>query len=200
MQRIQKHFERSFQQPVTHVLHPTNENIFHLDVLCFEPTELYPFWKLATMGASDIVMPQKDVYGCNRNEYVMFIDKEVDFTNDFIWYVNWLYLTAEYILNERKFVTVNHVLQVSNPPEGEMDGLIVLLPAAMYDGTILHCKTGLFKECTCLQIMPITQAEIDGAQVNGFEWLVSKFYPFIYGNDEQQDDEEHYCAEKIRTF
>lgn len=201
IKRVQQHFEKSFEQPIECVLHPMQNSAIHIDVLCFAPTELYPFWKLATMGASDIVMPFKDKYGNNRNEYIMFVDKNVDLLNDYAWYVNWLRMTAEYTLAEKQFITFNHVLQMPNATdEGDMKGVIVLLPAAMYDGRILNCKIGLFKQSTCLQIMPITQSEIDGAKANGHEWLVTKFYPFIYGTDEQQDDEEHYFAEKIRTF
>ena len=201
MERIKTHFEQRFEQPVECVFHPKDNNIVHIDVLCFAPTELYPFWKLVTMGASEIMMPQKDKYGSNRNEYVIFVDKEVDILNDYGWYINWLCMTAEYTYVEKQFVTFNHVVQMPNvTDDGEMKGVVLLLPAVMYDGSILRCKTGLFKQCTCLQIIPVTQAEIDGAQVNGYEWLVNKFYPFIYGGEEHQNDEEHYLAEKIRTF
>lgn len=201
MRRIQQHFEQCFEQPVECIFHLDSSNSIHIDILCFAPTELYPFWKLATMGASDVVMPLKDKYGSNRNEYVMFVDKDVDLLSDYSWYANWLCMTAEYIHEKKQFVTFNHLIQMPHATDvGDMNGVIVLLPAAMYDGTILHCKLGLFKQCTCLQVMPITQSEIDGAHANGHEWLVTKFYPFIYGGEEHENDEEHYLAEKIRTF
>ena len=201
MERIKEHFERCFEQPIEYILHSNETNVLHIDVLCFAPTELYPFWKLVTMGASDVKMPLKDKYGSNRNEYMLFVDKDIDLTNEYQWYVNWLCMTADYTYVEKQFVTFNHFIQMPNATDdNEMKGVILLLPAAMYNGSILHCKTGLFKYCTCLQVMPITQAEIEGAQSNGYEWLVNKFYPFIYGGEDHQNDEEHYLAEKIRSF
>ena len=201
MQRIERHFEQYFEQPISFVLHPTNQTDVHIDVVCFEPTELYPFWKLATVGASDIIMPQKDVYGCKRNEYMLFVDKDVDLPNDYEWYVKWLYCTAEYTQVEKQFITVNHSIEAPNIiDEGEMKGVVILFPAVLCDVNVLHCKLGLFKQATCLQVMPITQSEIDGLYTNGSEWLVSRFYPFIYGDDEHQNDEEHFLAEKKRSF
>ena len=201
MERIKEHFEHSFEQPLDCIFHSVNKSDIHIDILCFKPTELYPFWKIVTMGASDIVMPFKDNYGSKRNEYMMFVDKNVDLLNDYEWYVNWLCLTVEYTLIDKQFITFNHSIEIPNIANGgDMKGVIILLPAILYDGNVLHCKLGLFKQATCLQVMPITQSEIDGMHANGYEWLVSRFYPFIYGDDEHQNDEEHYLAEKTRTF
>ena len=45
----------------------------------FKPTEEMPFWKLCTIGASDYLMPERDIgwgrKANRRNEYVMFISK-----------------------------------------------------------------------------------------------------------------------------
>lgn len=49
----------------------------HVTTFVFCPTKEMPFWKLCTIGASDYMMPKRNI-GCGRlanrrNEYMMFI-------------------------------------------------------------------------------------------------------------------------------
>lgn len=63
MNVVEQHFENSFERPVKWILHPQQSAGVHIDILVFEPTAQFPFWKLTTMGVSEIVMPQKDKWG-----------------------------------------------------------------------------------------------------------------------------------------
>ena len=74
-----RHFNRYFEQDNGFILQTKNTNP-RIDGLLCAPNEKYPYWKLATLGASDYKMPApKDSLG-SRNEYVMFIDAEEDLT------------------------------------------------------------------------------------------------------------------------
>lgn len=71
--KLVDHYNKYFEQENSTTL-PSAQYVDHkIDVLRYPPTEKYPFWKLATLGASDYKMPRaKDLLG-DRNEYVMFI-------------------------------------------------------------------------------------------------------------------------------
>lgn len=47
-----RHFNRYFEQDSGHILQTKNTNP-HIDGLFCAPNEKYPYWKLATIGASD---------------------------------------------------------------------------------------------------------------------------------------------------
>ena len=54
----------------------------HVTTFVFCPTKEMPFWKLCTIGASDYMMPKRNI-GCGRlanrrNEYMMFISPQVE--------------------------------------------------------------------------------------------------------------------------
>lgn len=83
--------------------------------LVFKPTDELPFWKLCTIGASDYLMPERNIgWGrkANRkNEYMMLISPEVEIDES---KTEWLFLnsllwpTAEYAFNEKE---ANHGLR-----------------------------------------------------------------------------------------
>ena len=52
MDKLTQHFDTYFQQDDCMVLHPAVMEP-HIDALLYKPNNKYPFWKLATMGASD---------------------------------------------------------------------------------------------------------------------------------------------------
>ena len=96
MDKITNHFDRYFEQTDCTVIHQIVDNGFHVDVLLYKPTEKYPFWKLATMGASDYKMPKISRTLGLFNEYVMFVDKDEDLENKEIvaWYHSKLVMIA----------------------------------------------------------------------------------------------------------
>ena len=51
-----------------------------INTLVFAPTSELPFWKLCTIGASDYLMPKREIgfgrFANRRNEYMMFISSE----------------------------------------------------------------------------------------------------------------------------
>lgn len=53
-----------------------------ITTLVFKPTDELPFWKLCTIGASDYLMPERDIgWGSKanpRNGYMMLISLEVE--------------------------------------------------------------------------------------------------------------------------
>ena len=69
-------------------MHPLKGKV-HIDGLLYEPDEKYPFWKLATAGASDIKMPPVKNTLANCNEYMMFIDPKEDMLDPDVRY--WYY-------------------------------------------------------------------------------------------------------------
>ncbi|CCZ95026.1 unknown [Corallococcus sp. CAG:1435] len=80
MNKITRHYDKYFQQTDALVIHPNFEAKLHVDALLYQPTKTFPFWKLATMGASDYVMLGRHTLG-SRNEYMLFIDPSVDMTD-----------------------------------------------------------------------------------------------------------------------
>ena len=81
MNKITRHYDKHFQQTDTLVIHPNFKAKLHVDALLYQPTKTFPFWKLATMGASGYAMPGRHTLG-NRNEYMLFIDPPVDMTDE----------------------------------------------------------------------------------------------------------------------
>ena len=78
MDKLIKHFDTYFEQSDCTVLHPVVSGKLHIDVLLYKPSEKYPFWKLVTLGASDYKMPKRENTVGQFNEYIMFVDKDVN--------------------------------------------------------------------------------------------------------------------------
>lgn len=77
-----------------------------------------PFWKLCTIGASDYLMPEREIgwgrKANRRNEYMMLISPDVDIRNpsddedvptDWLSLNSLLWATAEYAFNEKDNIT-----------------------------------------------------------------------------------------------
>ena len=69
MEKLTRHYDKYFRQTNAVVIHPCVHEDIHIDGLLYEPDGSYPFWKLASMGASDYAMNGKNALG-NRNEYM----------------------------------------------------------------------------------------------------------------------------------
>ena len=110
MDKVQKHFEKYFEQGEAMVIHPLVDDGFHIDILVYKPTKKYPFWKLATMGASDYRMPSIPNTISRRNEYIMFVDADEDLDNKETanWYYSKLHMIASYAHEAGTHITYGH--------------------------------------------------------------------------------------------
>ena len=85
-QKLYDHYKEVFgQEPIFSLQLKKNvlpNDMKPITTFVFKPTEEMPFWKLCTIGASDYLMPERDIgwgrKANRRNEYVMFISKEVE--------------------------------------------------------------------------------------------------------------------------
>lgn len=189
-----EHMKNNLEDTYTYSLHCEQEGFLTMDVLIYEPTKDYPFWKMVTMGASDHEMKKEIESLPNRNEYMMFIPEEVDIVHnpdDLYWYYNWMVQIAMYPYVSSEYVSYAHTLELEGKEE-EMVGVVLLFPQVL-PPSVLKCDLGNGKECACLQVMPITREEIEIKQKVGVEKFVEMFYP------EDNEETALYLAEKHRT-
>ena len=126
------------------VLSDVAEQMKPVTTYVFEPTDELPFWKLCTIGASDYLMPERDIgFGRKsnrRNEYMMLIAPEVEVSEDS---TEWLFLnsllwsTAEYAFNEKDNVTVSDTIDMGL--DGKYCGVVLLLPEVFKTPKIVKC-------------------------------------------------------------
>lgn len=195
---LRKHLDTYFEQSHWKVLTPAEETTPHIELLVYAPNEKYPFWKLVTMGASSHSMPElnpkKNPYVPMRNEYMMFLDPSVDFSEDseeWIWYAKYLMDTALYPVLSGKPLTWGSALKLTDRQE-EMEGVVILYPQAIQDTRIIKVQIGLFRPCACLQVMPVTGEELELWKTEGAKALSRRFYP------EEPDEPMHPLARKSR--
>ncbi len=195
MKKLTAHFDFYFKQTNSLVFHPTVEGGLHIDVLLYSPNEAYPFWKLVTMGASDYKMPAPKNAGFgNRNEYIMFVDKDEDLTNEetVIKYVKYLIEIGNFAYMEKTYITYAHSMEWQPYENEEMVGAFIEFPQVLDSIDSLHCKLGLFKTVTCLQVVLLTRQELDKL----FEIGAEEFSYFLYPDS---DDLPHFISELKRT-
>lgn len=164
MKKIISHFDRYFEQSDCMVLHPIVDNGLHVDVLLYKPNDKYPFWKLATMGASDYKMPEASPTVSRFNEYIMFIDGDQDLNNSEIakWYFDKLAMIASFAYNNKCHITFEHSFEWENEdPSDDKVGAFVLFPELIEDVGILRCKMGIRKTIACLEVILLNKDELD---------------------------------------
>lgn len=193
MEKLTRHFDKYFEQTDSQVLHPVVSGESHIDALLYKPTPKYPFWKLATMGASDYRLPHKNAVA-QYNEYIMFIDQSIDMLNTITasWYYFKLIDIASFAKNNSSNITYGHSLEWSNTNE-EMVGAYIDMPQIIIDAGILRCKLGLLKTVACLQVVLLNKAEINYLLKVGTERFSSFLYP------EDKNAKFHYLSEQTRT-
>lgn len=150
----------------------------------FCPTDEMPFWKLCTIGASDYIMPKRDIgYGRwanRRNEYMMFISPQVEISqsttewlklNALLWHI------AEYAYAEKENITVSDTLDMSL--NGKYCGAVLLLPELLDSPSSAKCYISKNKFVSIFQVMPVTKEMITEKLRKGQErtyWLMEQFY------------------------
>ena len=122
-QKLYDHYKTVFgEEPIFSL--KLKKNVLPTDMkpittLVFKPTDEMPFWKLCTIGASDYLMPEREIgwgrKANRRNEYMMLIAPEVEVSEDS---TEWLFLnsllwsTAEYAFNEKDNLTVSDTIDM----------------------------------------------------------------------------------------
>ena len=156
----------------------------HVTTFVFCPTNEMPFWKLCTIGASDYMMPKRNI-GCGRlanrrNEYIMFVSPQVEISQSS---VEWLKLNAllwhiaDYAYTEKENVTVSDTFDVSF--NEKYCGAVLLLPELLDSSSSVKCYISKNKFVSIFQVMPVTKEMMDEKQRRGQEgtyWLMEQFY------------------------
>ena len=195
MDKLTAHFDRYFEQKNDLVLHPIVDNGFHIDVLLYEPTEKYPFWKLVTMGASDYKMPKIPNTIGNRNEYIMFIDADEDLHDKSImsWYHAKLTMIASYAKFYNTHVTYSHSFEWENEdPEDEMIAAFIEFPQVVPTADVLRCRTGAFKTVACLQVVLLNKDDLSRLMEIGRQAFSEYLYP-------ENGGARHFISERHRS-
>jgi hypothetical protein len=164
MKKLIQHFDTYFEQKDSMVLHPIIDSGLHIDVLLYKPTEKYPFWKLATMGASDYKMPEHFPTISRFNEYIMFVDPSIDLNNKEIakWYFDKLSMIASFAYHHKCHITFEHSFEWENEDSADDKiGAFVLFPELIEDVGVLRCKTGFRKTVACLEVVLLNNGELD---------------------------------------
>lgn len=152
--------------------------------LVFEPTEDMPFWKLCTIGASNYLMPERDIgwgrKANQRNEYMMLIDPEVEISQektDWLSLNSLLWATAEYAFNAKENITVSDTIDMQI--KGKYCGTVLLLPEIFKSPSIVKCFVSKNKFISIFQVMPITRELLTKKlrkKANDVYWLMEQFY------------------------
>lgn len=150
----------------------------------FCPTDEMPFWKLCTIGASDYIMPKRDIgfgrLANRRNEYLMFISPQVEISqsstewlklNAFLWHI------AEYAYTEKENITVSDTFDISF--HKKYCGVVLLLPELLNSASSAKCYISKNKFVSIFQVMPVTKEMMAEKLRRGHEgiyWLMEQFY------------------------
>ena len=155
-----------------------------ITTLVFKPTDDMPFWKLCTIGASDYLMPERDIgwgrKANRRNEYVMLVYPEAEVSEsatEWLFLNSLLWSTAEYAYNQKDAITVSDAIDMGI--KGKYCGTVLLLPEAFKKPDIAKCHYTKHRYISIFQVMPITRKLLTEKLKRGTEgtyWLMEQFY------------------------
>ena len=155
-----------------------------ITTLVFKPSEEMTFWKLCTIGASDYLMPERDIgwgrKANRRNEYMMFLSQDIDVSegsSDWLFLNSLLWSAAEYAFNEKDNLTVSDTIDMK--ADGKYCGTVLLLPEVFKSPSIVKCYVSKHKYISVFQVMPITKQQLSKKLekgTNGIYWLMEQFY------------------------
>ncbi len=193
MDKLIAHFDYYLKQNDCTVIHSNGDDNIHIDVLMYPPNDVYPYWKLITMGASDIQMKNVSSLG-DRNEYIMFVDKNENMNNLEIvgWYREKLLTVALYPYYEKNGISYGHSIEWEPKENDEMVAAFLEFPQVIEDPSVLKCKLGMFKIAVCLQVVLLTREETDRLLTIGS----GEFSNYIYPED---GSEGHFLCERKRN-
>lgn len=187
-QKLYEHYTGIFQQKPAFGLQLKKsllpEGLKPITTHVFRPTKKMPFWKLCTIGASDYLMPERDIgwgrKANRRNEYMMLVSPEVEIkesSKDWFSLNSLLWATAQYPFNVRENLTVSDTIDMKL--KGKYCGTVLLLPEAFKSPSIVKCYISKHKFISIFQVMPITREQLSGKlrrKTNGIYWLMEQFY------------------------
>jgi len=158
------------------------ENMKPITTFVFRPSDEMPFWKLCTIGASDYLMPERDIgwgrKANRRNEYMMLIAPEVKVSEtEWLFLNSLLWSTAEYAFAEQDTITVSDTIDMGL--DGKYCGIALLLPEIFKSPNIVKCFISKRKYISIFQVMPITRELLSKKLrkgTNGIYWLMEQFY------------------------
>ena len=194
MKQLTAHYDHYFQQTTDSVFHMSEEITPHIDLMLYDPTGTYPFWKLVTMGASDYRMPKiKQTLG-ERNEYMLFIppDENLQDEDTLRWYIAALMKIALYAPRFGTHITYGHSLEWGAEDGSDIVGAYVEMPQIMNSTDILRCKLGLLKQVICLQPVLLTRSELDRLLTIGPQQFSNYLYP-------EDDSPAQFLSKRCRT-
>ena len=155
-----------------------------ITTLVFKLTDESPFWKLCTIGASDYLMPERNIgwgrKAGRRNEYMILISPEVEVDEskaEWLFLNSLLWSTAEYAFNEKEAITVSDTIDMGI--KGKYCGTVLLLPKVFKTPGVVKCYYTKHKYISVFQVMPITRkllSEKLRKGTNGIYWLMEYFY------------------------
>ena len=155
-----------------------------ITTLVFEPTKDMPFWKLCTIGASDYLMPERDIgmgrKANQRNEYMMLVDSEVEISQEKTEWLSLnslLWATAEYAFNAKENITVSDTIDMQI--KRKYCGTVLLLPEIFKSPSVVKCFISKHKYISIFQVMPISRELLSKKLrkgTNGIYWLMEQFY------------------------
>lgn len=187
-QKLYEHYETILGQKSSFSLklkkNVLSNNMKPIITYVFEPTEDMPFWKLCTIGASDYLMPERDIgwgrKANQRNEYMMLIGPEVEISQEKTEWLSLnslLWTTAEYAFNAKENITVSDTIDMQI--KGKYCGTVLLLPEVFKTPNIVKCFISKHKYISIFQVMPITKEQLSKKikkGTNGIYWLMEQFY------------------------
>lgn len=160
------------------------EKELKINTLVFSPTKESPLWKLCTIGASDYLMPKREIgfgrFANRRNEYIMFISTEtrINENSKKLFILNaLLWSTAKYPYNEKSNITVTDTIEINLVKEYAR--VVILLPELLNNASSTKCYVSKNKFISIFQVMPISKKMLDEKLNRGKEgvyWLIEKFY------------------------
>lgn len=195
MERFIRHCDKYFGQKNDRVIHPVAMDGLHIDILLYDPTEKFPYWKMVTMGAGDYQMPPAKNTIARRNEYIMLVDQDVDMNDKgtALWYCQKLWAVASYPYVNKIHITYGHSLEWQNKDQtDEMVAAFIDFPQ-MFDYGILHYKSGLFTDTACLLVVLLNKDDLDRLMKIGPQQFSDYLFP------EEEKAPSHFLSEKKRS-
>ena len=195
MDKLIKHFDTYFEQSDCTVLHPVESGKLHIDVLLYKPSEKYPFWKLVTLGASDYKMPKRENTVGQFNEYIMFVDKDVNLYDKetVSWFYKKLVLIGSFAYYNKTHITYGHSFEWENEDaDDEMIVAFVAFPQVIENVGILRCKMGMGKTVACLQVVLLNRDDLNMLMQTGPYAFSEYLYP-------ENGLEQHFLSEMHRS-
>lgn len=196
MKKFEAHCSKYLQQDNCMVMHSDTIRDPHIDFLKYPPNDHLPYWKLVTMGASDIKMPNQSNTLGDRNEYIVFIspDTNLDDYQTFAWFANKLLMIAKYPQYAKAHITYGHSVEWGDEDGSDMVSAFLEMPQILGSPECMRCNLSMFKKIVILQPIMLTREETNRLLSIGPE----RFSYYLYPED-GSTEKVHFICEQNRT-